>query len=98
MNILFVTHNDNFQGSSRSLLSLIQGLESCGVTSFVVNPVKSAFTDALKNEGIQYAILPIPWWVPEAYSFDVKSGTFQEGIYVDARGYPVIVPSKWTVN
>lgn len=37
-------------------------------------------------------------WVPEAYSFDVKSGTFQEGIYVDARGYPVIVPSKWTVN
>ena len=34
-------------------------------------------------------------WVPEAYSFDVKSGTFQEGIYVDARGYPVIVPARW---
>ena len=65
MNILFVTHNDNFQGSSRSLLSLIQGLKSCGVTSFVVNPVKSAFTDALDNEGIRYAILPIPWWVSD---------------------------------
>ncbi|MCM1566113.1 MAG: Wzt carbohydrate-binding domain-containing protein, partial [Dehalobacter sp.] len=34
-------------------------------------------------------------WVPDAYSFEVRSGTFQEGIYVDARGYPVIMPAKW---
>jgi len=26
MNILFITHNDNFQGSSRSLFSLLEGL------------------------------------------------------------------------
>ncbi len=35
-------------------------------------------------------------WLLQVYSFEVKSGSFQEGIYVDARGYPVIVPAKWT--
>ena len=34
-------------------------------------------------------------WLQDVYSFEVKSGTFQEGIYVDARGYPVVVPAKW---
>lgn len=65
MNILFVTHHDNFQGSSRSLLSLIQGLKSFGVTPFVVNPVESALIEALQKDGIRYDILPIPWWVSE---------------------------------
>ena len=36
-------------------------------------------------------------WVPAAYSFEVKSGSFQNGIFVDARGYPVIMPSRWGV-
>ena len=58
-----MTHNDNFQGSSRSLLSLIQGLRRLGVTPLVVNPVESAFTVALKDQGVEYAILPVPWWV-----------------------------------
>lgn len=65
MNILFITHHDNFQGSSRSLLSLLQGLKSYGVTAKVVNPVESAFTEALKEAGVQCAIFPVPWWVAE---------------------------------
>lgn len=72
MNILFVTHHDNFQGSSRSLLSLIQGLRSFSVTSFVVNPLESAFTEALENEDIQSVVIAIPWWVSE------KSLTLEE--------------------
>lgn len=65
MNILFVTHHDNFQGSSRSLMSLLEGLSGFGVTPFIVNPTKSAFTAALEHHGVQYAIIPVPWWVAE---------------------------------
>ena len=62
MNILFVTHHDNFQGSSRSLLSLIQGLKNFGVNCFVINPSESKFTEALGSEGILCSIQPLPWW------------------------------------
>ncbi|HHU08321.1 MAG TPA: glycosyltransferase family 4 protein [Clostridiaceae bacterium] len=63
MNILFVTHHDKFQGSSRSLMSLIEGLQEYDVTPFVVNPRGSIFTEALRSKDIRYAILPVPWWV-----------------------------------
>ena len=63
MNILFVTHHDNFQGSSRSLMSLIEGLQEYDVAPFVVNPRESIFTEALRSRGIEYAILPVPWWI-----------------------------------
>lgn len=63
MNILFVTHHDNFQGSSRSLMSLLEGLQDFGVNPFVVNPRESIFTDALRGKGIKYAILPVQWWI-----------------------------------
>ena len=63
MSILFVTHHDNFQGSSRSLLSLIQGLKNFGVNCFVINPSESKFTEALGSEGVQCSIQPLPWWM-----------------------------------
>ena len=63
MNILFVTHHDNFQGSSRSLMSLLEGLHEYDVAPFVVNPRESIFTKALQSKGIQYAILQVPWWI-----------------------------------
>jgi glycosyltransferase involved in cell wall biosynthesis len=63
MNILFVTHHDNFQGSSRSLISLLEGLQEYDVAPFVVNPRGSIFTEALRSKDIRYAILPVPWWV-----------------------------------
>lgn len=63
MNILFVTHHDNFQGSSRSLMSLLEGLQEYDVVPFVVNPRESIFTEAIRTKGIQCAILPIPWWI-----------------------------------
>ncbi|MDD4042919.1 MAG: glycosyltransferase family 4 protein [Anaerolineaceae bacterium] len=63
MNILFISHHDNFQGSSRSLMSLLEGLQELGVVPFVVNPRESLFTEALRAKGIHCAILPVPWWV-----------------------------------
>lgn len=74
MNILFVTHHDNFQGSSRSLMSLLDGLQEYDVVPFVVNPRESIFTEALQSIGIQYAILPVPWWISG------KTMTFKEKI------------------
>lgn len=60
---MFVTHHDNFQGSSRSLMSLLEGLQEFSVIPFVVNPRESLFTEALRAKGIQCVILPVPWWI-----------------------------------
>lgn len=96
MNILFVTHHDNFQGSSRSLLSLIEGLINFGVQPFVVNPVRSTFTETLEKRGVECAILPIPWWVSEKpLTFIEKLEHFQkmrrsvEGIYALIREWNI---------
>ena len=71
MNVLFITHHDNFQGSSRSLISLLEGLQEFGVAPFVVNPRESIFTETLRAKGIQYRILPIPWWI-SSKTFPIK--------------------------
>lgn len=65
MRILFLTHHDNFQGSSRSLLSLLMGLKAYDIVPVVINPRQSAFTKALAENGITCLINPIPWWVSE---------------------------------
>lgn len=71
MNILFITHHDNFQGSSRSLLSLLEGLRPMGITPFILNPQESNFTEALKERGFKCQITPIPWWV-DRHSFSLR--------------------------
>ncbi len=37
-------------------------------------------------------------WIPEAYSFDVDTGSIENGILIDNRGYPVITPSSWRIS
>jgi len=37
-------------------------------------------------------------WIPEAYSFDVDSGSLVKGIFVDNRGYPIVMSAKWSNN
>ena len=37
-------------------------------------------------------------WIPEAMSFEVEPGTFDPGILIDNRGYPVVVDAKWKVQ
>lgn len=63
MNILFITHHDNFQGSSRSLLSMLEGLRDYPVSPHVIVPAESAFTDRLATQGFPFKILPVPWWM-----------------------------------
>jgi hypothetical protein len=47
LNLLFITHHDNFQGSSRSLFSLLEGLRAYPFNPYVIVPAESAFTGAL---------------------------------------------------
>ncbi len=35
-------------------------------------------------------------WIPEAYTFDVDPGSFENGVFIDNRGYPVVMPAKWS--
>ena len=37
-------------------------------------------------------------WIPEAMTFEVLPGSFDEGVLIDNRGYPVVVDSKWTAG
>ena len=34
-------------------------------------------------------------WIPEALSFEVLPGSFDEGVLIDNRGYPVVVNARW---
>jgi len=63
MNILFITHNDSFQGSTRSLYSLLEGLRAYPINPFVVVPKESAFTTQLSEVGIPFKIIEVPWWM-----------------------------------
>jgi len=62
MNILFLTHHDTFQGSSRSLLSLLEGLQAYDVQPLVVSPKESPFTNCLSDRGIKSFVLSLHWW------------------------------------
>lgn len=63
MNVLFVTHHDSFQGSSRSLMSLLEGLRYFNVNPFVAIPTENMFTETLTSRDIPTRIIPMPWWV-----------------------------------
>ena len=79
MNILFITHNDNFQGSSRSLFSLLEGLRAYPVSPYVIVPSESAFTVRLAAVGIPFKILPVPWWMTaKNMSLNAKLRTARE--------------------
>lgn len=63
MNVLFITHADNFYGSSKSLLSLLLGLQSYDLNPYVVVSAESGFTKALAENKIPFLISPVVWWV-----------------------------------
>lgn len=63
MNILFITHSDNFYGSSKSLLSLLKGLQAFDLNLFVVVSAESGFTKSLAEDNIPFLISPVDWWV-----------------------------------
>ncbi len=34
-------------------------------------------------------------WIPEALTLDVEPGSFDQGVLIDNRGYPVVVNAHW---
>lgn len=63
MKVAFITHYTELYGANRSLLNLIDGLKSYGVVPYVIAPSKGQITDALKLRNVEFAIVPIQWWV-----------------------------------
>lgn len=41
--------------------------------------------------------LTIHDWIPEAYTLQVEPGSIMNGILVDNRNYPIVMPSRWQV-
>jgi len=37
-------------------------------------------------------------WIPEALTLDVEPGSFDQGVLIDNRGYPVVVNARWQHN
>lgn len=63
MKVAFITHYTNLYGANRSLLNLIDGLKNHNVEPFVVVPSEGKIIDALRIRNVQFAIIPIKYWV-----------------------------------
>lgn len=97
MNILFITHNDNFQGSSRSLFSLLEGLRAYPVSPYVIVPSESAFTVRLAAVGIPFKILPVPWWMTtRKLAFNAKINAVRE-IYTAVNSIQAKI-EEWKID
>lgn len=58
MKVLYVTHYAGFLGANRSLLQVIKLLKQQDVEPLVIVPFEGEFTQYLKNENIEYKIIP----------------------------------------
>jgi len=63
MHILFIAHYEGLYGSTRSLLSLLEGLQEYPVQPFVVVPREGGFTNALSIHHIPYKTVPVVYWM-----------------------------------
>lgn len=61
--VAFFTHYTCLYGANRSLLNLIDGLKLHDVVPFVIVPSEGEMTNVLKSRNVQFAIIPIQWWV-----------------------------------
>ncbi|RCJ25520.1 hypothetical protein A6770_27695 [Nostoc minutum NIES-26] len=63
LKVVFITHYVNLYGANRSLLNLIDGLKHYNVEPFVVAPSEGKISDALRTRNVQFATIPIQYWV-----------------------------------
>lgn len=63
MNVVFVTHTSGFYGANRSLLCLIDGLQSYGVKSHVLVPKSGPITGELSRRNIPFYTIPFKRWM-----------------------------------
>lgn len=50
------------------------------------------------NLWIGSGMLTIHDWIPDAYTLQVEPGSLQNGILIDNRNYPIVIPSTWKVS
>jgi len=62
MKVMFVSHVSNKYGAGRSLLNLIDGLQSKGVECYVVMPNQGPMTEELENRGVEYSMVRLAYW------------------------------------
>ena len=63
INVLFITHDDNQLGSSRSLLNLLDGLDKNDINPIVITDKDGPLKKELEDRHIISYTLPISWWV-----------------------------------
>lgn len=110
MRVAFITHYTSLYGANRSLLDLIDGLRSYGVSSYVVSPEEGDVTAALQDRGVPVAIMPIIRWMSErpassgllrrAYRYVRWQRNVLERLYRNFRVLPVLVQQLrlWDVD
>lgn len=63
MRIAFLTHYTGLYGANRSLLNLIDGLQSYAVAAHVIAPAQGEITQALAERNVPVSVIPLQWWV-----------------------------------
>ena len=63
MNILYILHYHELNGSIRSTLDLAKGLETYNIRPFFIVPRLGMVTECLSSESISFQVLPVPFWM-----------------------------------
>ncbi len=85
MNILFITHYHELNGSIRSLLDLAMGLNAYNVTPYFLISREGSFSQFLNHKKLPFKILPIPWWMSEKRYTLSKKAQLAKGIHTTAK-------------
>lgn len=63
LKVVFISQYTSLYGANRSLLNLIDGLKEYDVIPYVVVPSKGKIIEALISRNIEFAVIPIQYWV-----------------------------------
>lgn len=63
MNVLFITHYSSLYGANRSLLGLLDGIDTSKIKPYVILPTNGDLVDELEKRNISYYIFPFKDWM-----------------------------------
>jgi glycosyltransferase involved in cell wall biosynthesis len=97
MNILYILHYYEMNGSIRSTLDLAKSLRAYNISSFFIVPRSGMVTDYLSREGIPFRVVPVPFWMErKTISLKVKYKRTQE-IFQSALRYQNLI-DEWHID
>jgi glycosyltransferase involved in cell wall biosynthesis len=67
--VAFISHTSLLGGAEKALLELVVGLQSRGVSCFVIMPAAGPLEPALQRMNIPYAIVKYSWWSNPVHRF-----------------------------